>query len=241
MHILFLLQTGFSLWMLMDAIRRGAPQLWWLVVLVPFGEWAYFFAVYLPDKGYGELLKRKLFTKPITIEELRRDRRQTPSHENLVRLAQGLHDHGHYREAAELFAEVIDAHAEDKDALYGYACCALEEGERAAQIDALERLIEFDISFADFQACMDLAKAYWSDDRRDDAIAAMQKLCKKSQRIGPRVVLADYLSAVDRHSEARSLLVDGLDTYDSSPRFVRRRDRRQARAARAVLSKLPAE
>ena len=49
MPILVALQTLFSLCMLIHAIQRDADRMWWLIVMVPFGEVAYFFAVVLPE------------------------------------------------------------------------------------------------------------------------------------------------------------------------------------------------
>ena len=46
MPILLALQTLFSLYMLYDAIKRGRQQYWYFVVMMPFGEIVYFFAIY---------------------------------------------------------------------------------------------------------------------------------------------------------------------------------------------------
>ncbi len=240
MHFLFLLQTAFSLWMLVDAINRGAPVWWFVVVMVPFGEWAYFFAVFLPNHRYGEELKRKLFSKPVSVTQLRADLEETPSHENRVRLAQGLHDAGTYREAAALFADIVAAHPQDIDALYGYARCAFEEGERAAGIDALERVVERDMSYRDFEPCRELGRAYWDDDRKPDAVDLLERACGKTQRIGPHYAYASYLIAMDRPADARPVLERALRAYDGSPRFIKRADRLTARAARGALRRLGA-
>jgi hypothetical protein len=40
---------AFSLWMLIDAYRRNADQFWYVIILVPLGEWAYFFLVKIRD------------------------------------------------------------------------------------------------------------------------------------------------------------------------------------------------
>jgi hypothetical protein len=50
MHIVFLvLSYAFSAWMLIDAIKRGARHWWMIIILVPFGEFIYFFAVKIKD------------------------------------------------------------------------------------------------------------------------------------------------------------------------------------------------
>jgi hypothetical protein len=238
MPILFLLQTAFSIWMLVDAIRRRAPEYWWLIILIPFGEWVYFFAVKLPDMRFGSTIGRRLFTRRVSLDELRALFKETPSHENRLRLAQSLHDHQQYEEASELFEKVLRNDEDDKESLYGYALCCLKIDKRDMAVRALERLIDIELTFQDYAPCEDLAALYQEDGRQDLAIALLQRACKQSQRIGPRRILAGYLLDAGRADDARPLLEEGLTTYNSSPHFVRRRDRREARAARALLRSL---
>lgn len=82
------------------------------------------------------------------------------------------------------------------------------------------------------------AESYWESDRQDDALELARVLCRKSQRIGPRVLYATYLMALECDEEARGLLERGLVTFRSSPAYVRRRDRADARAAKALLGEL---
>lgn len=237
MHILFLLRTAFSVWMLVDAIKRRAPEYWWLIVLIPFGELAYFFAVKLPDMQFTTTLGKRLFTRRMSLQALRMEYTQTPSHENRVRLAQSLHDHGQYREAAEHFEHVLRANEDDKESLHGYALCALHKGDRDMTVRALERLVDIDIAYADYDPCFVLAGLHKEDGRAQEAIALLERASRASQRIGPRRMLATYLLENGRMAEARQALEEGLHAYESSPAYVKRRDRAEARAARDLLRK----
>ena len=51
-RILFFFQSAFSLWMIVDAIRRGAAYYWYPVIALPFGEFVYFFVVKIHDPEY---------------------------------------------------------------------------------------------------------------------------------------------------------------------------------------------
>jgi hypothetical protein len=237
MPVLFVLQTAFSLWMLVDAVRRGADAYWWLIVLVPFGEFAYFFAVYLPDMRRSGAFAN-LFRRPPSLAELQLAYDETPSHHNRLQLAQGLFDAGDVHEAGVLFEQILDAHPDDRDALYGFARCALAADEHDHAIDALETLVAMDIAYLDSLPAAELVHAYAEADRMDDALTLAERLCRKSQRIGPRVLFATYLMGVERDEEARTLLERGLVTFGSSPAYVRRRDRLDARAAKALLRSL---
>ena len=53
MHLLFLVSTAFTLWMLVDAIEKGIAARWGWVIIIPFGEFAYFFAVKVHDFAPG--------------------------------------------------------------------------------------------------------------------------------------------------------------------------------------------
>ncbi|MEM9072211.1 MAG: tetratricopeptide repeat protein [Myxococcota bacterium] len=237
MHILLLLQSAFSLWMLYDAIKRGAQQYWWIIVLVPFGEIAYFFAVVWPEMRRKGLFEG-LFRRPPTVAELRAAHEETPSHRNKTRLAQGLYDAGEIDEAGALFESLLDEEPLDREALYGFAQCALEADQPEAAISALETLVDLDIAYLDSVPAVLLVETYWDADQQDEALALADTLCRKSQRVGPRAVYATYLIELDRHDEARKLLNSGLKSYDASPPYVKRRDREDARAARALLRSL---
>src|ERR671924_401471 len=52
---LYLAQAALTIWMLVDANRRGVDFYWFWVILVfqPFGPWAYFFLYKLKDLQRG--------------------------------------------------------------------------------------------------------------------------------------------------------------------------------------------
>jgi len=235
MPVLFALQTAFSLWMLYDAINRRAPVYWFVVVMVPFGEWAYFFAVKIHD---FKPLAGRLITRPVSLQRLEYEARKTPSIHNKTVLAQALYDRGRFDRAGELFHEILQEDDRDREAMYGYALCARRLERFDESLAALEELARSDFSFRDHVPIFDLAHAYWIADRHDEAIARLQRVVRTSSLIEPRVRLARYLHQRERADEARAALSEGLEDYQHSPRFVRRRDRSWARDARRLLAQL---
>jgi hypothetical protein len=242
MPLLFLLQTAFSIYLLVHAARRGAPQYWWFIIMMPFGEWAYFFAVYLPSQRGSRAVARpftSFFERPPSLETLRRAHRHTPCHDNLVRLAQGLYDGGDFAAANQRFSEFLAEDPDDKEALYGYAqsCLALDDSESATK--AFEHLLDMQLDYRGHEVAFELARAYWKLDREDDCVALLKRVCRRTERLEPRVALARYLQSLERYSEARETLEAGLDSLAGSPAHVRRRQRQLAWQARQLLRDLP--
>lgn len=234
MQFLGLLQLAFSVWMLVDAIKRGAPWYWFLVILMPIGAVAYFFAVKVQD--FTPAAKR-LLVRPASLASLEDLVEQTPSLDNKVRLAQALHDRRKFERARELFAEVLERAPGDKEALHGHALCCLETGRRDDARDALERLVEAEFSFRDNQAVYDLGRIYWEDDRKDETVDLLRRAATGTL-LEPRVRLVRYLLELDRKDEARTVLERAVLAYHRSPRFVRRRDRSWANRARRLLRQM---
>jgi len=143
-RVLYGLQSLFSLWMMVDAMQRGAARYWYPVIFLPFGPFVYFFVVKIHDREFQSL--RRFFagwSKPkVTLESLRFKVAETPSLANKLALAQGLFDARLHEEAARDFERVLASDAENKEALYGLALCQLESGDYPRAIETLGELVE---------------------------------------------------------------------------------------------------
>ncbi len=101
MTILYLLQPAFTIWMLVDALRRRPILYWYVIIFLPFGPFVYFFAFKIHDYDLGWLGRIVRPAPPApSLAELRERVRQSPSLANRMRLANALHDAGDYAEAA---------------------------------------------------------------------------------------------------------------------------------------------
>ena len=240
LRVLFFLQTAFSLWMLVDALRRGAAYHWYLVIMLPFGEWIYFFMVKIHDPQFewARQLYARLTTRKVTVEELRFQADQSPSFTSKITLAPGLYDRGSYREAADLFAEALRLDGESRDALYGQALAHSALGEYPAAARGFQQVIELDPSYRDYAAYGDLAHALSEDGRLSEAHDLLERLVTASPRLRHRVMLAHYLLRDQRNDEAAEQLRTGLHEYDHAPRYVKRRQRIWARRARQMLKQV---
>ncbi len=243
MHrVLLFLDSVFSLWMLVDAIRRGAAYYWYPVIMMPFGEWVYFFMVKIhdPELEWLRQLHRKLTTKKVTVEQLRFQLEQTPSFTNTLTLAQALYDRESYREAAELFEKALAAHDDSRDALYGLALARAGLHENDAAIEHLRQLIALDASFRDYAAWSDLADILVAGGRKAEALELLGELAAKSPRLNHRVLYAHYLMHDDRRDEARRQLEAGLLEHAHAPKFLKRKYGVWAGRAKRMLKQLRA-
>lgn len=239
-RILFFLQTGFSLWLVIDAIRRGAAYYWYPIIMMPFGEWVYFFTIKIhdPEFDWARELYTKLTTKKVTLEERRQRAEHSPSFANKVELAQALHDAGAYGEAAEIFTEALKMPVESREALYGLALARSALGEYSQAIEHFTELIELDPSFRDYAAYSDLAHALAQDGRLDEAQELLDGLVIKSPRLAHRVIYAHYLTTGEKRDQAREQLEAGLREIAGAPKYVQRRNRAWSRRAKQMLQQL---
>jgi len=236
-QVLFILQTAFSIWMLVDAIKRGAQPWWWIIIMVPFGEFVYFFMIKIHDPPFSNI--RKWFKeKPVTLEQLRYEAQTTPSVANKVRLAQGLYDHGDYGEAIEIFEEMLAQDPEDKASLYGLGACRVQQRAFGEAIPRLEQVVDLELSYKDYLPAMELCNAYWQAGRKPSALALLERVARHSRRLEHELDLARCLAQLDRKDAARELLQQALADHEHSPAYVQRQSRPHARAAKALLREL---
>jgi hypothetical protein len=234
--VLYYLETAFMIWMLVDCFRRRAGFGWYVICFVPLGAWVYFFAVKIDD--YDLRWVRRLFVRPPSIDALRYAARETPSFANRIRLAEALLESGQLEEAATLFESALRSDKKDRAALHGLGQCRLALGDADGAIDVLAELVDQDASFRDNQAALDFAAALEKGGHAEDAVEVLRSVVRRNSAMAHRVSLAKALVELGRTDEARETLTRGLEGIRHAPRYIRRRDGRAAREARAILEYL---
>src|SRR5438132_8430632 len=78
---LYLLQAALTVWMLIDAHRRQVDYYWFWIILVlqPFGPWAYFALYKVKEIRGGSGWVGGLFHRPPALEELRHRIERSPT------------------------------------------------------------------------------------------------------------------------------------------------------------------
>jgi hypothetical protein len=235
---LYALQMIFTVWMLVDAVRRKPERYWYVVLFFPFGPLVYFFAVKIDDYDLGFLKALVRPGKVPSIDALREAYRASPSFANRVRLASGLHDTGAFAEAAEEFAAALDDRPDDPDALYGLGLCKLELADYEDAVGPLSRLVDARPAFHDHGASAALARALAAVGRDDEATEVLEATARRAPRLSHALALAQQLAHTGKTERARDIVRGALREHESAPVAVRMRERVAAREARALSSTL---
>lgn len=236
------LALGFKLWMVVDAMRRRVTLLWWFILMLPFGDWIYFFGVKLRDFNVrpGELPRTDPDTEP-TLEDLRRTEAESPSFHHRYRLACALAAAGLHAEASGYFEKCLRTHPQDGDARYGLGLARLDAGDRAGGIEALSTLVERSMGYDDYRAATRLAEALFEDGRRDEAFALFDEIARQGRKLEHQVALARYQMRADLRADARTTLERALASFEAQPDDVRPRSGAVATEARRLLRTLDQE
>lgn len=239
---LFYLTQIFKLWMLVDAYQRRPDPFWWFIILfVPFGEWAYFFVVKRHDIDVTRMRRTLLPDRPASLAQLRAQAKHSPSLANKVLLAQGLLEAGEIDEALALFREALERDPQDVRARHGLGQALLAHGEPAEAVAVLSAIVAQDRRYANGDAWVDLVEARWAQGDAERAIEEQRGLIRDTGRIDVILDLAEHLRELGRIDEARELLDEAVEAHQHQPAFVKRRDRAWARRARSMQKSLAKE
>jgi len=239
-RLLQFLGLAFTIWMIVDAIRRRA-EFWWLLIIIffgPLGALVYFLMVKLRDYDVARLTRAWSGGPSGSLSELAYRAQETPSVSNKLALGDALAQAERYAEASDVYREVLRKDDANKQALHGMARSLLGAGKAADACEHFQRLLEMDNSYSDYSAALDYAEALWQSGQKEDAIELLTGLVRVSTRINHRVALGHYLSLSERKNEAKDVLELALRDHEHSPAFVKKRDHKWAARAEKMIREL---
>jgi hypothetical protein len=236
---LVLLQTAFTVWMLIDAYTRHAEPAWfWVVLLVPVvGAWAYFFLVKIGDFQGGNL--GSLFQSRPSLAELRYRTEQAPTLANHLALAQRLVEREEYAEAVPHLDAARKTEPDHGQVLYLLALCHANEGRSDEALPLLERLVAREPRWSNYVAWRLLIQIRARSEDRPGTLAACRELVRLSPTLEHRCLLAEHLLEDGQAEEARNLLALALQEHYYASGPIRRSNRRWASHARRLLKRVP--
>jgi len=238
------LTIAFSLWMLIDAIRRSAPVYWVLILIFffPLGSFIYFFVIKFKD--YRPLLARVLghatTRRPRSVDELMARYEKAPSQANQLALATALYDEERFEQAATLLLDVLEREPVDPDALWGLARVRRSQSEHAESLRLYERLIASEPRHGDFTAALEYAEALWDAGQAHRCLEILEDIAEESKRLNHRLAYAHYLVLGGDKPKAKSVLQRALHDHEAHPSWLKQKEEQWANAATELLQKLDA-
>lgn len=236
------LTIAFSLWMLIDALRRGAQMYWVLVLIVffPIGSFVYFFAVKFKDY---KPLQQKLFasvqSRPsLSVDALMARYEASPTASNQLALATAFYDQQRFDQAASLFQDMLERQPDEPDALWGLARVRRSQGNPAESLRLYQLLIEKAPRHGELAAALEYAEALWDAGQANRCLEILEDIADESKRLNHRLAYAHYLVQGGDKTKAKNVLKRALHDHEANPSWLKQKERQWASAASDLLQKL---
>lgn len=228
-----LLVIAFKVWLMLDVSRRRMPNHWYYIIaLVPFGGLVYFLSHKIHDYKLGAI--SSLFSRPPSLDEVRYRAETSPSLVNNISLGQALHDHGRYDEAISQFNKILAQYPSNSEALHGYGACHVALCRFGDATPFLERVVEIDPGYLDYQAWTLLAQAHWENGDRGKSLEWLRRLVKLNPRPDHQLLLVRCLARMGQNEEAKSIIEKALRDYEHSPSYAKKSYRAVASEMRKI-------
>jgi hypothetical protein len=234
------LQGALTIWMLVDAQRRQVDYFWyWIILLLqPFGAWAYFAVYKVRDWNFSAGWLTGLLHRPPSLEELRHRVHRFPTVANRMELGARLIDQRAYEEALPHVESMLAREPDHCQALLLAAECHRGLGRYEQAIAQLERVVARQPSMNNYQPLRKLLEVRQQAGDSAGALAACRHLARIAPILEHRYQLAELLDAAGEKNEAAKILETGLDDFRYLSGASRRRDRRWVGKARQLLKEL---
>jgi hypothetical protein len=235
---LYLVQAALTVWMLIDAHRRGVEAYWYAIVLFfqPFGAWVYFFNFKLRDFSRIGWVSG-LFTRKASLDELRYRAVTSPTVAARLELAERLMETEQYEEAEPHLFAVLAREPDHASAGFALAECHRQAGRFADAVPLLQKLVNQRAPWRDYLAWHALIDVHQQAGQHAEAIAQARKLAQVVPAMQNKCLLARCLADAGEKEEARRVLEDSLEECHYN-RDLSRDDRRWMGKAKHQLSDL---
>ena len=220
---------------------RRRPEGYWFFVILFFGALgalAYFIVEVVPDFGLLRAQFRRR-ARQRRLKELEAIVEENAAVGNLEELADLSFDEGQFARARELFDKVLKASRPTSvDPFYRRALSALAQGDAAAAVADLQKVVAEEPKYDFYRATGMLASAYALAGQPDKAEAQFQSATSISTLSETYFNYANFLADQKRTDEARQWAQRILDKKKTMPRFAQRQERPWFQKAKALLKKL---
>jgi hypothetical protein len=237
---LYLAQAALTVWMLVDANRRGVDYYWFWIILAfqPLGAWAYFFLYKVQDFRGGAGWPAGLFHRRPSLEEVRHRAEWSPTLANRLELGGRLVEAGEFAEARPHFEAVLAHEPEHGQALFLLAACHRGLGHPVQALALLEKLKAHQPNWGNYSGWHTLIAVRREAGDAAGAIASCRELLQTAPRLEHTCLLADHLLDAGEREEAGKILRQALADFRYLPGPSRRRDRPCIGKAKQLLKEI---
>lgn len=239
MSLLMLLGTGFTVWMAVDAVRRGQAAGWlWIILVFPVvGATVYFFSEYVDDpfRSWGGQGRR------VTADDLRRaeaDVQRLDNASTWLTYASALRARRDFPRAVEAARRSVERDPSNIDAQYELAQALIGAGRPVEAAPALEAVVAVKRSYDSEKALFSLASARLAGGDVEGARAALDEVCTRSSRPEYLYELASVEARLGRRDDAARALQRIVQESELVPPYLQREVRPWVRKARQGLRRL---
>jgi hypothetical protein len=231
------LQAAFTIWMLVDANRRGVEGSWFAFILLvqPIGAWAYFFVHKMKDFRDASRWLADLFHLRPSLDELRYRLNQSPTPANRMALGERLVEDGQYAEALPHLQAVLQREPDHCLFLFLLAFTQRSLGQPEQARAPLEKLIARHPGWKDYKGWHQLVAVCQESGDQPGALDRCRELARIAPTLENKCLLASLLNKVGEPLEARKVVEQGLIDYRYLTGVSRRRDRRWVSKAKQLL------
>jgi tetratricopeptide (TPR) repeat protein len=225
----------FSIWMLVDAIRRR-EYLWVFLILAGLGFW-YFFYVYRGSASATQGFELPGAAKRKRIKELQAQIHHLDNAVHHFYLGDIYFRQGKFPLAEKCYRAALERDAKDIDARAHLGQCLLRQKRAAEARPWLEGVCAEDPKHDFGYSMMALAETLTALGEQDAALAVWLKVTAQHSYARAKVQLAELYLAKGRMEPARVELTEVLTDDAHAPSFQRKRDRVWVRRARSLVRK----
>jgi hypothetical protein len=237
---LYLLATGFTLWMAVEAVRRGHSSRWlWIILMFgPLGAAVYFFSEYI---GEGALTRITFRPRKVTAADVRRaevEVRRLDTAATWAEYASLLRARKDYAKAAEAAQRALDRKPTDVDARYELGLALLGANRYAEAVPALQAVVDHDRSYDSDDAILALGRAQHGAGDLKAARASLEELAERRARPEILYDLAVVQGLLADRAAAMRSLQRIVDEAELVPGYLQKDVRPWVRKARKALARL---
>ncbi len=240
MSVILILGYGFTIWMAVEAVRRGQASgwLWLILVFGPIGAAVYFFSEYVdrPLLGWRGGPGRHVSAGDLRVAEAEVHRLDNAA--SWLAYASALRARKQYPRAVEAAQKAADRDASSVDTQYELAQALVAAGRGREALAPLQRVIAKNRSYDSEAALFTFGKIQLDSGNLDEARAALEEVGSRSSRPEFLYELAKALAQSGRRDEAARVLQRIINEAELVPPYLKSSVRPWVRKARQGLRRL---